>query len=175
MKQAATLFLSVLFLCPSSPAVQEPTARTSVVESTPQWEKVKTLIGEWDGYSMQADQKIPAHISVRMTGDGSALMHWMGAGTPYEMVTMFHMNKTELLATHYCAAHNQPRFRALPSKESNRIDFEFQDGTNIRPGDGFMRLLTVSFVNSDHHNEIWSYDNNGKIEAATFYLTRVKK
>lgn len=50
--------------------------------------------------------------------------------------------------------------------------FEFKDGTNIRPGDGFMRRLEIVFSDADHHNEIWSFDNNGKIGATTFHLTR---
>jgi hypothetical protein len=155
-------------------AAQEQQHRSSVVTSTPQWEKIKTLAGEWEGYTTEGGQKMQVRISVRMTGDGSALMHWIGAGTPHEMITMFHMDKSELLATHYCAAHNQPRMRALPSNQPNRITFEFKDGTNIRPGDGFMRSLTIEFVDSDHHNEIWGYDTNGKVESGNFYLTRVK-
>ena len=39
----------------------------------------------------------------------------MNSGTPHEMITMFHMDQAELLATHYCSAHNQPRMRAVPS------------------------------------------------------------
>ena len=90
------------------------------------------------------------------------------------MITMFHMDKEELLATHYCAAHNQPRFRAPPSGKPDRIDFEFRDGTNIRPGDGYMRQLAIAFVDADHHNETWGFDVNGKIQSSTFFMTRVK-
>jgi len=117
---------------------------------------------------------MPTHITVRLTGDGSAVMHWMGAGSPYEMVTMFHMDKEDLLATHYCAAHNQPRMQALPSTQANQLEFEFKDGTNIRPGDGYMRHLTITFVDADHHNETWGYDSDGKVQSGTFYMTRVK-
>ena len=99
----------------------------------------------------------------------------MTAGTPYEMITMFHMDKADLLATHYCAAHNQPRMKAAGSGKPDEVAFEFIDGTNIRPGDGYMRRLTISFVDADHHNETWGYDNKGKIEASTFSLTRAKQ
>jgi len=154
-------------------AAQEKEPHGSTVTGTPQWEKLKSLTGEWEGYTMQGKEKMNGHISVRTTGDGSALMHWMDAGTPHEMITMFHMDKAELLATHYCAAHNQPRMKAVPSDKPGQIMFEFKDGTNIRPGDGFMRRLTIEFVDSEHHNEIWGYDTNGKVDTATFYMTRV--
>ncbi len=148
--------------------------QVSRVEGTPQWEKLVTLAGDWEGYALHGGQRMPTHISIRMTGDGSALMHWMDAGTPHEMITIFHMDKKELLATHYCAAHNQPRFRALPAQNSNEIAFEFKDGTNIREGDGFMRRLVVAFVDPEHHNETWGFDSNGKVGEGTFFLTRVK-
>lgn len=175
MKQTALAFLAIFILCASLVLAQEHATKGSTVASTPQWEKIKSLVGEWDGYAMGGSQKMPTHISVRMTGDGSAVMHWMDAGTPHEMVTMFHMDKTELLATHYCAAHNQPRLRAVSSSQPTQVAFEFKDGTNIRPGDGYMRQLVITFVDADHHNESWGYDNNGKVEAGMFYLTRARQ
>ena len=36
------------------------------------------------------------------------------------------------------------------------------------------RQLINDFVDADHHNEIWGFDNKGKVESATFYLTRSK-
>ncbi len=164
----AAIALSVSMLC-----AQEASKGISMVTSTPQWEKLKSLVGEWNGYAMEGDKKMPARISVRMTGGGSALMHTMDPGGPYEMITMFHMDQEELLATHYCAAHNQPRMRALPSSDPSRITFDFKDGTNIRQGDGFMRKLDLSFVDADHHNETWTFDANGKLSTMTFYMTRI--
>jgi YD repeat-containing protein len=152
---------------------QEASKGISTVTSTPQWEKVKSLIGEWNGYALEAGKKMPARVSVRMTGDGSAVMHTLDPGGPHEMVTMFHMDQKDLLATHYCAAHNQPRMRALPSSQPSRITFEFKDGTNISPGDGFMRKLDLAFTDADHHDETWTFDSSGKLSATTFHMTRV--
>lgn len=174
MKQSITALFALFFISVTLALAQEQAAHGSLVVSTPQWEKIKSLVGEWSGYAMENGQKMPTRVSVRMTGDGSAVMHSIGPGTPHEMITMFHMDQADLLATHYCSAHNQPRLRALPSSQPNEIVFEFKDGTNIRPGDGYMRRLVVSFVDADHHNESWGYDNNGKVEVGTFYLTRVK-
>ena len=175
MKGCALGFLAVFSLAAALAPAQEHASHGSMITSTPQWEKIKSLVGEWDGYAMEGDKKMPTHISVRMTGDGSAVMHWMDAGTPHEMVTMFHMDKEELLATHYCSAHNQPRFRAVPSSEPKQVAFEFKDGTNIHSGDGYMRRLAITFVDADHHDEAWGYDSNGKVQTAVFYLTRVKQ
>jgi hypothetical protein len=173
MKKSTLTFVAAICFCVVLvPAQEHP---SSLIAGTPQWEKIKTLAGEWDGYALENGQKMPTHISVRMTGDGSALMHWMDAGSPHEMITMFHPDKAELLATHYCAAHNQPRMRATASSKPSQIAFEFMDGMNIRPGDGFMRQLIIDLVDADHHNETWGFDVKGKIQAGTFYLTRSKK
>ena len=165
----AILSFSIALLCGQERAVQ-----LSKVTDSPQWEKIKSLAGEWDGYSLHDGKKIPARVTVKMTGDGSALMHVLGPGSPHEMVTMFHMDKEELLATHYCAAHNQPRFRAVPAKTPTQVAFEFKDGTNIRPGDGYMKQFVIDLVDADHHNEVWGFDMNGQIQSDTFYMTRVK-
>ncbi|HPS78133.1 MAG TPA: hypothetical protein PLS53_08265 [Thermoanaerobaculaceae bacterium] len=90
------------------------------------------------------------------------------------MVTMFHMDKDNLMATHYCTAHNQPRFLATPSADPKIVVFEFKDGTNIRPGEGHMGHLAITFLDTDHHNEDWGFDLGGKISNGTFFLTRVK-
>ncbi len=174
MKRSLFALAGILSLLVLAVSAQEQTPMLSKIAGTPEWEKIKSLVGEWDGYMTEEGKKIPTHISVRLTGDGSAVMHWMGAGTPHEMVTMFHMDKSDLLATHYCSAHNQPRLRAVPSSQPTQVAFEFKDGTNIRPGDGYMRQLVITFVDADHHNETWGYESNGKVEAGTMYLTRSK-
>ena len=175
MKRLHIAVLAVLSLSGALALSQEQATPGSKVTSTPQWEKLKSLVGEWEGYSMQNGKKFPVRVTARMTGDGSALMHWMGPGTPHEMVTMFHPDKEELLATHYCAAHNQPRFRAVPAKAPTQVAFEFMDGTNIRPGDGYMKQLVIDFVDADHHNEVWGFDSKGQVQSDTFYMTRVKE
>jgi hypothetical protein len=174
MKRVIAVFIASFTLWLGSARAQEHESHGSKVVSTPQWESIKSLVGEWEGYTMGGDKKYPATISVRMTGDGSAVMHWMGAGTPHEMITMFHMDKENLMATHYCGAHNQPRFQVVPSADPKKVVFEFKDGTNIRPGDSYMRSLAITLVDADHHNEDWGYDANGKVETGTFYMTRVK-
>jgi len=174
MKRSALVVALALVLAAGLARAEEMKHAGSAVTDTPQWRQIKTLVGEWDGYAVEGTQKIPTHISIRMTGDGSAVMHWMDAGTPHEMITMFHMDKDTLLATHYCAAHNQPRMRALPPTQANKIAFEFTDGTNIRPGDGHMSRIAITFVDADHHDEEWGYDDNGQVHSGTFHLTRVK-
>jgi len=147
--------------------------KKSVVPQTPEWNKLTSLVGEWEGV-MEVDGKpMPIKLEVRMTGDGSAIMHLMGKDSPHEMVTMIHPDGKRLLATHYCAAHNQPRMAMVPSKAPNQVAFQFVDGTNIGPGEGYMRGVVFTFIDADHHEEAWT--NSSGPAASVFKYTRKKK
>ena len=107
-----------------------------------------------------------------MTGGGSAIMHVMDKGGPYEMVTMIHPDGKRLLATHYCAARNQPRMALVPSAAANQVAFSFVDGTNIAPGEEHMRSVVFTFTDADHHEEAWT--SSGSPTAAVFKYARKK-
>ncbi len=146
----------------------------SKIQNTPQWEKMKTLVGQWEGTVAEDKEKKPVTENIRMTGDGSALMHIMGYGAPEEMVTMFHPDGARLMMTHYCAAHNQPRMRSAEMKDPNRVAFDFVDVTNAAPGDGYMYRLEITFDSPDHHTEYWTYKQGEKLMTAKFEFKRAK-
>ena len=77
-----------------------------------------------------------------------------------------------LLATHYCAAHNQPRMALVPSKAPNEVRFDFVDGTNIAPGDLHMKSVVFVMTDADHHEERWT--NSVGPAASVFKFTRKK-
>jgi len=148
------------------------TMKMSAVPQTPEWQKLRSLVGSWEGVVEEGGKKLPTTVEVRMTGDGSAIMHVIGRDTPHEMVTMFHPDGKRLLATHYCAAHNQPRMALVPAAAPNQVAFDFVDGTNIAPGEGYMKGLVITFADADHHEEAWTFST----EAAptVFKYTRKK-
>lgn len=152
-----------LALAPGGAAAQDQAAmKMSTVASSPEWEKIKALVGEWEGVTEFDGKKMPIAVEMRLTGDGSAVMHIQGKGTPYEMVTMIHPDGDRLLATHYCAAHNQPRMALVKGSNPNQITFDYVDGTNIRPGDGHMKRLVLDIKDANHHDEAWSSTAGGK-------------
>ena len=91
-----------------------------------------------------------------------------------EMVTMFHMDGSDLMATHYCAAHNQPRMVLAAGGDANKLVFRFKDGTNIAPDAGHMHSITFIMESPDRHSEDWSYVEKGKETAAHFDFRRKK-
>jgi len=140
-----------------------------------EWQKLSSLVGLWEGTVEMEGKPAPTTVEVRMTGDNSAIMHVIDKGGPYEMVTMFHPDGQNLLATHYCSAHNQPRLKLTAAPAPNQLAFDFMDGTNIAPGAGHMAHLVITFVDADHHDETWTYTEPGKsIPPTTFHYARKK-
>jgi hypothetical protein len=146
--------------------------KVSVVLQTPEWQKLKTLVGQWEGTMEMGGKQMPTKVEVRMTGDGSAIVHVMDKDGPHEMVTMIHPDGKRLLATHYCAAHNQPRMAMAPAKARNQVAFQFVDGTNIGPGDTHMTGVVFTFTDADHHEEAWT--STAGPDASVFKYTRKK-
>ncbi len=86
-------------------------------------------------------------VSFKNIGN-SSVMQTFAAGTPAEMVSMYHQNgKEELIHTHYCAIGNQPSMTFIDSGEEGVIDFKFTKGTNMdvnsspHAHNSFMRIL----------------------------------
>ncbi len=176
MTQLSRRFLLVAvlaFAAAAGFAAGQGESKKSVVPQTPEWAKLKTLVGEWEAVMDMGGKQMATRLEIRMTGDGSAIMHLMDKDTSHEMITMVHPDGKRLLATHYCAAHNQPRMAMVPSKAPNKIEFEFIDGTNISPGDGYMKGIVFRFVDADHHEEAWTYSSSP--EPSVFKYTRKKR
>jgi hypothetical protein len=139
----------------------------------PTFDKLKTLAGNWEGTYQEAGKEKPSRTTFKLVSGGSVLMNILGEGTPHEMVTMIHLDQKDVMATHYCAAMNQPRFKAVAGGP-NQVVFEYRDGTNIGPNDGHMQKIVFTFDGPDHHTEEWTYRDKGKDSAAVFDFKRKK-
>lgn len=141
--------------------------------ATAGFETLKSLAGVWEGTTNEGGKEVPVNTSFRLVSDGSALMGDLMSGTPHEMVTMFHLDGGNLMATHYCAAHNQPRFLMAPSSDTKVIDFKFRDATNL-PSPAVPHMVGVKFtlVDANHHIEDWTFQANGQRSTRRFEFRR---
>jgi hypothetical protein len=145
----------------------------SAIVPNPAFDKMKTLDGVWVGTAIEGGKELPTNTRFMLVSDDSALMSWLNEGTPAEMVTMFHMDGSDLMATHYCSAHNQPRMIVVPSDNPKQVLFRFKDGTNIGPHDGHMQEVAFILDGPDHHVQVWTYvDEQGKVTTARFDFKR---
>ena len=167
-KLGFTAFAAAVFLC-------LPPAHAAATGGDDAWNLMKTLIGEWQAGTSEGNSMA---MSYQLISNGSAILETMkepGGGA--FMITVYHRDGADLMATHYCAIGNQPRMRAAaPTATGKRIDFRFVDVTNLKsPGDGHISGVAISFKDADHIEELWGHRANGKETAgALFKLTRLK-
>ena len=154
----------VLALLAAAPAA----ARTTATE----WDRMKSLVGSWQG---TAEGK-PVSVSYALVSNATALMETLDGDHDVTMITMYTPDGAAVLATHYCAAGNQPRMRATASPDGRSIAFEFVDAANVTAASrDVMRRLVVTFVDADHFNQQWtSRAADGEEHTSTFSYARKK-
>jgi hypothetical protein len=142
-------------------------------KTIPEFERMKSLVGEWRGTSMNGK---PATVTYTLVSDNSALMERLVMVGESEMVTMYHPDGDHLMMTHYCSAHNQPRMRSQTvAVASKNITFDFVDVTNLSaPDAGHMRKLVVTFGDKDHFTQEWTWREKGKEKTVVIHFERNK-
>jgi len=168
MRIRITLFVALVLASAALFSVEQ----TSKIEKNPAYDKMKTLVGSWQGTVNENGKPLDTHARFKLVSDGSALASWLDEDTPHEMITMFHMDGNNLMATHYCAAHNQPRMVLMTGGDPNRLVFKFKDGTNIQPDAGHTQQVAFIFDGANHHIEEWTYIDKGKEDTTRFDFRR---
>ena len=84
------------------------------------FEFLKGLEGTWAG---KMDEDTENIIEFRLTAGGTAIEERELVGTPMEMVTLYHMDGPDLVATHYCMLGNQPRLTASKEVIDDTLSF----------------------------------------------------
>ena len=129
----------------------------------PMFERIKKLAGTWVEAGQDGKPTDKVVSVVKVTAGGSAAQETLSPGQPMEMVSVYHLDKGDLLMTHYCALGNQPRMKADPASPPNQIVWKFAGGTNLDPAkDAHMHGATVTFVDDDHLEIVGEAWENGK-------------
>jgi len=143
-------------------------------KSNAAWEKMKSLVGDWQGTMAEGDQRVPVSVSYRLVSKGTSLMETMTAPEETDMVTMYVPDGDKIVMTHYCSEGNQPRMRAAaPGGDVKKLDFRFVDATNLSSPDAMhMRNLVVTFQDANHFKQEWTHHAPGKDQTGVFEYTR---
>jgi hypothetical protein len=143
----------------------------SAADTNPAWDKMKALVGTWQG---TADGR-PVSITYTLVSNGTSLMESLTGDHDTNMITMYAPDGGSILATHYCAAGNQPRMRAkAPAGDVKSLDFQFVDATNTAAAPELMKRLVVTFQDPNHFTQSWTSSTEGKEQTTDFVYTRKK-
>ena len=118
-------------------------------KGSPEFERMKTLVGTWEGKTDMGQGPVDLKISYRLIAGGSVLEERVFAGTPQEMVTMYYDQDGKLALTHYCVMGNRPAMK-LKSSDAKTIAFDFDKACCIDPAkESHMHALTLRFDDAD--------------------------
>ena len=138
-----------------------------------QFEKMKQLAGNWQGTSYDGKT---VKVTYEVVSNGSVVMERVAHEGEPDMITMYHMDGSTLMMTHYCSAMNQPRMVADPGDDGNVVNFTLKDITNLADKKaGHMRgaKLTIKGNNTLVHQ--WTYTEAGKEMSVPMELTRADR
>src|SRR5688500_4572531 len=113
---AAAGFIAVSGLCSGAEKPKEAGAKAC-------FERIKKLTGDW----VEVDEKTGKEtvmLRYRVIAGGSAVEEIIMPGEPHEMVTVYHLDGSSLMLTHYCAVGNQPRMKATAASTPAKIEFK---------------------------------------------------
>jgi hypothetical protein len=114
-------------------------------------EKLKKLAGTW--LLADKDGKPTNQVAsiIKVTAGGSAIHETLFPGQAHEMVSIYTVDGSDLVMTHYCVLGNQPRMKADPKSPANQIVFRFAGGANLDPKkDKHMHEAILTIVDDDH-------------------------
>lgn len=171
--------LMQLLLLISSALNGKSPSNASEVQADAAFARIKSLAGEWQSVGPKGEH---SRLTFQLISAGSAVMERFSSDAlppdSGEMVTMYYMDRGELVLTHYCIAHNQPHLRAtLYDPKTGELSFDFVDGGNMATGrEGHMHSAKIHFIDNDHIISEWQFMEAGSPKFKEIsQFTRVKQ
>ncbi len=122
---------------------------TKAKPSSPEFEKLKSLVGTWQGKADMGQGPIDMTLHYRLLAGGSVLEERCFEGTPNEMVTMYYEQNGKLAMTHYCVLGNRPGM-VLKAADDKSLRFDFDKSCGLDPKkESHMHALTITFDDTD--------------------------
>jgi hypothetical protein len=150
---------------------------SAAVDARAAFERLKKMAGTWEGSVVSAAGP-RASVVYAVTSGGSVVKETLFPGTSHEMISMYHLDGADLVATHYCAMANQPRMRLTraTSGEKAELVFDFAGGSNVDPAkDAHMHGGRFAFQGVDRYEAEWAVYEGGKQTGSNrFFMSRAK-
>lgn len=142
--------------------------------------RIRSLVGEWEGtVEWSGARTSSGSVAARyyLTAGGSAVVEdlLMGGENP-SMTSVYHLSGADLWMTHFCAAQNQPRFKASRvDSASGEAYFAFVDITYSGPvTSGYVHTASLRIEDPGHVHIRFVFDQGEKQAIEDLSLRRVK-
>jgi hypothetical protein len=165
MKQTLRTLLPLLIL-----ASLNATSAWAQTDAQKAFAAIKAMPGTWEG---KGEDGQPLQVSFKVVSGGTAVMSEIQSDHAHDMVSLFNMDGSRLLLTHYCSMGNQPRMQASVSPDGKTFTFNYVDATNLAsPDAGHIQKMVLTLVDENHHTENWTFVDHGKEVNRFFDLHR---
>ena len=134
--------------------------------------QLRALAGEWEAIQ----DGTPVRETYTVAANGSALLVETNPASKTAMITMITVDGNRLIATHYCAAGNQPQMvTSAPGDLRKGLTFSLERITGLKtPEDWHNTGLTIILEDNDHMTQHWTYLYKGQPGTTDFHYTRKK-
>jgi hypothetical protein len=175
-KLALVLIAAVTFTLAGPWVAQAAKDQPAPYTSSKEFERMKLLVGQWEGTSDMGKEGEKVRVEYRLTAGGSALVETLFPGSGEEMVSVYYDQKGKLAMTHYCMLRNQPHM-TLRNADAQSIHLVFASkGNEINPRkEKHMHAVRIVFTDNDHITQNWTLFEKGKDAGGVILkLTRVQ-
>lgn len=134
---------------------------------------MQQVLGDWQGTQLMDGKEVPVTVSYELTSGGTAMTERLMAGTPEEMVSVYHMDGDSVAMTHYCALGNQP-YMKLTRQQGNSFAFEMAGNMGVQSAaEPHMHGVTLILKDANTLQQRWSHYADGKLHSeVTFDFQR---
>lgn len=160
MRFTGTLFAPAAVIC--ALAMPSHGGPPSGQDARVLFERLTALEGDWIGTSTKGWTD---RSTFKTIAAGSVVVQSSFDAHPGEMMmTLYHLDGSRVMLTHYCVAKNQPRLVATESSPDGRaVTFSFLDVTGIPSRkEGHMDKAVFTFTDEDHFTSRWTWYDNGE-------------
>jgi hypothetical protein len=169
MNRRSFAFVVALALAAASPAAAQ------TIDGKAAFQKLKGLAGTWSG-PIGAENGPKGTITYEVISGGSVVMEVLFPGEPHEMRSMYHLDKGELIMTHYCSGGTQPHMRLSKSSTPEKLVFDFDGGTNFDAAkDNFIHNGEIRFLPDGRLQAAWTSWDKGKESSAAHFFALAKE
>jgi hypothetical protein len=169
MKSGLTVLVAVLALAYASHGLaQEKLTAEKAFES------IQALVGDWEA-KLQSGKTIS--VNYKMMSNNSIMVETFTTPSGKQTISVYHLDRSHFLLTHYCAQGNQPRLRFNAKRSSPvKFVFEFYDVTNLSSSKAeHMVFLETAIIDQGHFNQTYTYRAGKEEDTTTLRFARVSK
>jgi hypothetical protein len=156
------IFAAALLGALAAAASAEPDHEHAQAAMPKEFEALKPLVGAWEGTAQMGGQQVPVVLTYALTSGGTAIIETLMAGTPHEMVSVYHKAGDKVSMTHYCALGNSPTM-ALVKSDGKCAQFEMTEPKGVASiEETHMHGVTLTLTGPDTLRQEWEQFEGGK-------------